>query len=256
MKRHCTKALLLLVGVCLVSVQCTAAQHQDANTGEAATPAQEVRLPAEIPDAPSSSLVASRRLTIPSDANPYSPLTRRQKLALWLDYTHSPYTLFSAGLAAGFAEATGEWGQYGGGIAGYGKRLGAAMADTEAAGFFKVFLFPSLLHQDPRYFAMRRGSKRTRTWYAATRVLVIRKDNGEDTCNSSEVLGRLFTRSVENSYYPSNQRGFRVTMTGTGEGIASDAGSSVLREFWPDLRRLFRKHEPDKIRKIEEKLPE
>jgi len=37
--------------------------------------------------------------------------------------------------------------------------------------------------------------------------------------------------------------------------LNSDAISDLLREFTPDMKRLFRKHAPKKILKIEEQLP-
>ena len=40
-----------------------------------------------------------------------------------------------------------------------------------------------------------------------------------------------------------------------GGALSSDAISDLLREFAPDMKRLFRKHAPKEIRKIEEKLP-
>jgi hypothetical protein len=37
--------------------------------------------------------------------------------------------------------------------------------------------------------------------------------------------------------------------------LSSDAVGDLQREFMPDIKRLFRKHAPKEIRKIEEKLP-
>jgi hypothetical protein len=37
--------------------------------------------------------------------------------------------------------------------------------------------------------------------------------------------------------------------------LRSDATGYLLREFTPDMKRLFQKHAPKKILKIEEKLP-
>jgi hypothetical protein len=40
-----------------------------------------------------------------------------------------------------------------------------------------------------------------------------------------------------------------------GGVLGSDAIGDLLREFTPDMKRLFRKHALKKILKIEEKLP-
>jgi hypothetical protein len=45
------------------------------------------------------------------------------------------------------------------------------------------------------------------------------------------------------------------TMNRFGGALSSDAISYLLREFAPDMKRLFQRHAPKKILKIEEKLP-
>jgi hypothetical protein len=85
---------------------------------------------------------------------------------------------------------------------------------------------------------------------------VTRNDNGENTFNTSGVVGTLFVQSLTNAYYPRHDRGFSHTMTGTWGALLSDAGTNVLREFSPDIRRVFKKHEPEKLKRLEEKIPE
>jgi hypothetical protein len=46
-----------------------------------------------------------------------------------------------------------------------------------------------------------------------------------------------------------------TTLNRFGGALSSDAISDLLREFTPDLKRLFRKHAAKEIRKIEERLP-
>jgi hypothetical protein len=209
-----------------------------------------------LPDAPSASQTKSPdKLNDLTLADPFVPLTAKQKLHLWVIRTYSPYTFSSALLSATWDQITGVWPSYGGGMQGFGKRFGANLAGTEASGFFKTFLIPTLMHEDPRYFAKRTGGLLPRAWYAATRVLVTRNDHGDSTVNAAELLGNLFVRSLANAYIPQRDRGFGQTFNGTTGAVLSDAESNVLREFAPDLRRLFRKHEPEKVKKLEKKLP-
>jgi len=85
--------------------------------------------------------------------------------------------------------------------------------------------------------------------------MVTKNDNGVSAFNSAEFLGALLTSALQNSYYPRHDRTFGDTMNRFGGALSSDSISYLLREFTPDMKRLFRKHAPDKIRKIEEKLP-
>lgn len=179
-------------------------------------------------------------------------LSKREKLKVFVRYTYSPYTFAGAGFDAGMAQATGGWHTYGGGMEGYGKRYGAALADTESGGFFGGFLFPVLLHEDPRYW--RSTSHRTlpRIGYALSRVLVTHDDAGNKTANFSLILSAFASSGLANTYYPRTERGFGDSMARAGNGMLSTAETNLLREFWPDISRKFKKHEPTRLQKLEQ----
>jgi hypothetical protein len=185
----------------------------------------------------------------------YTPLSAHCKFKIFLTSTYSPYTFLSAGFQATLDQAQGQWPHYGGGMQGWGKRFGATLADTESRRFIQTFALSTILHQDPRYFPSYRRMLISRAWYAATRVVITRKDSGDNTFNTSEFLGALFASALQNSYYPRHDRSFAETMNRFSGALSSDAIGNVLREFTPDMKRLFRKHAPKKILKIEEKLP-
>jgi len=185
----------------------------------------------------------------------YTPLSSNCKFHLFVKQTYSPYTFASAGFEATWVQATAQWPQYGGGMAGFGKRFGATLADTESRRFIQSFALSTILHQDPRYFPSARRTIVSRAWYAATRVVVTKNDNGRGSLNSSEFLGALFTSALQNSYYPRHYRTFDNTMTRFEGALSSDATTYLLREFTPDLKRLFRKHAPRAVQRIEERLP-
>jgi len=161
----------------------------------------------------------------------------------------------SAGFQATWAQAMGQWPHYGGGTQGWAKRLGATLADTESRRFIQGFALSTVLHQDPRYFPSHKRTLISRVWYSTTRVVVTRNDKGYSTFNTSEVLGALFASSLQNAYYPRHDRNFGDTMNRYSGALSSDAIGYLLREFTPDMKRLFRKHAPKKILRIEEKLP-
>jgi hypothetical protein len=192
---------------------------------------------------------------LPDTPSAHVPLSGRQKFNLFLKSTYEPYTFFSAAFGATLAQAEGQWYGYGGGLPGWGKRFGASLADTESRRFIQGFVFSTALHQDPRYFRSSKKKTVPRAWYAITRVLVTRADDGHETFNSSEFLGTLFTSSLQNAYYPEGDRGFGNTMNRFLGALSSDASSNLLREFWPEIRRLFRKHAPEKIQDIERRIP-
>ena len=176
-----------------------------------------------------------------------------EKFKVYLRYTYSPYTFAGVAFNAGMSQATGGWYSYGGGIQGYGKRFAAALADTESGAFFGAFLFPVLLHEDPRYFRSNSHGTWSRTGYAVSRVLVTRNEDGGKTPNFSLISGALAASALANSYYPREDRGLGDTMARAGNGLLSVAEMNLLREFWPDISRKFKKHEPKTLKKLEEK---
>jgi|SRR5579871_593158 hypothetical protein len=185
----------------------------------------------------------------------YNPLSAHCKFSLFVKQTHSPYTFASAGFQATWAQATDGWPQYGGGMQGWAKRFGATLADTESRRFIQTFALSTILHQDPRYFPSRKRPLIARIWYSTTRVVVTKNDNGDSTFNTSEFVGVLATTALQNAYYPRYDRTFWDTMNRFSGALSSDAIGDLQREFTPDMKRLFRKHAPKEILKIEEELP-
>lgn len=190
-----------------------------------------------------------------SSASTYKPLSRHCKFEAFRRQTYSPFTFVSAGWEATWAQAWAQWPQYGGGMEGWSKRFGATLADTESRRFIQGFLLSTLLHQDPRYFASGHKKILARAIYAVTRVIEIRADDGDTTVNTSELLGALLSSSLQNAYYPRADRGFSNTMNRFGGALSSDAISDLTHEFTPDMKRLFHRHAPKEVIKIEDKIP-
>jgi hypothetical protein len=97
-------------------------------------------------------------------------------------------------------------------------------------------IFPTLLHQDPRYFRRREGSARSRLGYAISRLFITRGDSGRNQFNYSELAGAATSLAISNSYYPDG-RSVGNNLGRYGVQLGFDAASNVLKEFWPDLKR-------------------
>lgn len=224
-------------------------------------PAQDARLPSAPSQiqrrqiASAAAPLATRQSLTALASAPYQPLTKRQKFAAFVHHTYSPYTFVNAMYNATYAQAVGDPQEYGGGMEGWGKRFGAAMAGTETRSFFGDFLFPTLLHQDPRYFALYQGSKRKRALHALSRVVVVRADDGHNTFNSSGLLTIAFAAGLSTAWVPEGQRSVGLTFSRMAGAIQGNATSYLLREFTPDLQRLFRRFAPKTVKRIEKKIP-
>lgn len=190
----------------------------------------------------------------PSEAPLYVPLDRQAKFALFTERISSPTTFLSAAFDAGYSHVTGDWKAYGQGADGYGKRYGATLADAEARSFFQSFLMPSLFHQDPRYFPSRKTGFLSRVTYAVSRVVITKSDSGKDTFNSSLLAGTVLSKTLTNVYYPRPERGVEPTASRIGGALLGDIQTNLLLEFGPDIERFFRKHEPNKLKRLQDRM--
>jgi hypothetical protein len=166
-------------------------------------------------------------------------LSSSAKFHLFFKNTTDPfnlgYTAFNAGIKQGNTDLSG----YGQGAAGYGKRLGAGLADEASSGFFRIYLFPSVLHQDPRYFRKGSGPFKNRLAHAIIRPVVTRKDSGRPAFDWSGLLGLTASNTLSNVYYPATNRGVERTFERVGTGIAFSVINRLIDEFGPDLERKF-----------------
>jgi hypothetical protein len=97
-------------------------------------------------------------------------------------------------------------------------------------------IFPTLLHQDPRYLRRREGRARSRLVYAISRLFVTRGDSGKSQFNYSEVVDAATSLAISNAYYPDG-RSAGNNLGRYAVQLGFDAASNVLKEFWPDLKR-------------------
>jgi hypothetical protein len=178
------------------------------------------------------------------DAPPYVPLSKQQKFDLFVHRSYSFDTVSGAIMDSLTAQATGAYPSFGGGMAGYGKRLGAATAGAESASFFSTFALPTLLHQDPRYFRATQTEVSQRLAYAASRVLIGRSDDGRNVVNTSLILSQFIQAAVSNAYIPYRRETVPGTMENAVAGLGSVAQARILNEFWPDIMSFVSHHEP------------
>jgi hypothetical protein len=178
------------------------------------------------------------------DAPSYVPLTPRQKFDLFLRSTHSVDMGFSIMADALIAQASGAWPTLGGGMGGFGQRLGVSAAGEEAASFFSGFVFPTLFHQDPRYFRSHQTRIVDRLAYAASRVIIGRSDDGRNVINYSAISGQFVQAAVSNAYVPYRNESVSGTIENALAGLSGVAQAQILNEFWPDIKQFLSSHTP------------
>jgi hypothetical protein len=163
------------------------------------------------------------------------PPTPKQSFILATQNSFDYSSFIFVGITSALAYGTDAHPQLGSGANAYWAYYWRGFVDKTDGNYWVIFILPSLLHEDQRYFAMGEGGFWKRGTYAATRIFVARNYHGDNTFNISEVAGRAIAQGISTTYYPS--------ASSTGEKLAEkyayalgrDALTNVFREFWPDI---------------------
>ncbi|NNN04331.1 MAG: hypothetical protein HKL90_00375 [Elusimicrobia bacterium] len=164
-------------------------------------------------------------------------ITPRDKLDIAFKDSFDPYAFPVAGIFAGVAQAENQYPSWGRGVDGFEKRYFAALSDQTMSNLMSEGVFPVLLHQDPRYFRLGRGSFLRRAGYSLTRVFVTRADSGDAQFNCSEFGGNAVMAATADLYYPAENRTAGDTAARFGSQIVFDMLADFGKEFWPDIKR-------------------
>jgi hypothetical protein len=169
---------------------------------------------------------------------PFAPLTVGQKWKIATKDTFDYPSYVLAGAFAGLSQEDNSNPEFGQGLKGFAKRYAAGIADQDLGNFMTEAIYPTLLHEDPRYFRKVNGSVKSRMWWAVERIVITKTDSGRPQFNFSEWVGNGTVAAIGNLYYP-NERGFNATMQRTLTQVGTDTVSDVLKEFWPDIKRKW-----------------
>jgi hypothetical protein len=193
-----------------------------------------------------------------TDANvPFQPVTSEQKMLIGLKDSFDWPVYPVAGAFALLYQLEDQNPSFGQGMKGYARRFGTALGDQVIGNMMTESIYPSLLHQDPRYFRVgkRGGSVGHRIFYAASRIVICRSDSGARQFNFSEWVGNATAVAISNAYYP-DTRTASDNIERLGVALGTDAFSQVMKEFWPDVKHaLFHRHETDTQPLLSESQP-
>jgi len=165
--------------------------------------------------------------TSPSLAQ-YKPLSPREKFRIaTLDSfdrgTVALGVLFGA--EAGLTDANRSFGQ---GVRGYAHYFATSYADYVIGDYLTEAVFPTILHQDPRYFRRGTGSGWSRLGYAAGQIFRTHNDSGRGQFNFSEIAGNSTAVAISTAYYPEN-RDVKDGVSKLGSQLGVDMASNIRK---------------------------
>lgn len=173
---------------------------------------------------------------------PYQPLTASEKFKIATEDSFDRGTVALGLLFGAQGQMTGANPSFGGGAAGYARYASTSYADFVIGDYMTEAIYPTLLHQDPRYFRRGTGGGWSRLGYAAGQIFWTRNDTGRMQFNYSEIGGNATAVAISNAYYSDNRTASNA-VSKLGVQIGVDMAANVLKEFWPDVRRKMHRHE-------------
>jgi len=174
------------------------------------------------------------------------PLTTKLKFHLAWKSSTDPVSIAGAAFLAGLQQAGDQYPEFGQGMQGYGKRLGAGYADIVASTFLSGAVFPSLFKQDPRYYYQGTGSTRSRLLHAVSNSIICKGDNGLWQMNYSNIAGVVGGAALSSTFYPTKNPGTFILSSGLirmGESsLTGFVQEFIAPRFSKQARRQTMKH--------------
>jgi hypothetical protein len=168
-------------------------------------------------------------------------LSPGEKFHLFSRTVTDPFNLIMPGVNAVILGAAGVSSGYGSGFGGVAKRYASSLADSTSGNFFRLYAYPAMLHEDPRYFRAASGSIGKRTGHVFAAAFITRKDEPSFRFNWSKLLASASSAGLSNAYYPTENRGWQLMVSRVGLSYATEIGTNALKEFWPDIARKIHK---------------
>jgi hypothetical protein len=178
----------------------------------------------------------------PSENDPYTAPTNTEKASVFAHRIIAPHSLAKSALMAGINQwqhSPEEWGQ---GLEGYLQRYGHKLA---IRGFENVIGLAVAIpwNEDPRYFYSGEAGIWPRSRHALKMTILSHNDSKRHRVAFWRLAGNYGSQFVSNTWRPARQTDVSDTLFRGTVSLAYDAGLSVFKEFWPDIRRrIFRRH--------------
>jgi hypothetical protein len=174
-------------------------------------------------------------------ADAYVPITGEQRVNWIVDGTIGRQSLLLVGPLAtiwstGF-NTPSEWGRTWSGAA---KRYAEREADVAISNTIEAGV-GALSGEDPRYIPSGRKGIWPRARYAIKTVVLAQRPDGSLKPAWGRYAGNVFNNLIENAWLPPSITTPGQTAWRSGLGLLGRLGGNAWEEFWPDVRKRFRK---------------
>lgn len=170
----------------------------------------------------------------------YVPLSDRGKVDYFYKSLTSPQTVTRQLLMSGVRQWQNnpdEWPQ---GSAGFGRRIGARYGEFAIRRGLQLGI--NVLHnEDPRFARSERAGVWPRMLFVLKRTVIARSDDGGETIALGRLGSAYGSALIANRWMPDGRNSHLDAVRRGTMVIGGDVAMRMLREFWPDIKRTFRK---------------
>ena len=171
----------------------------------------------------------------------YKPLAPKEKFRIAAQDTFDRGTFALGAVSAAFSMNSKSEPSFGQGVEGYAHYWVTAYADYAIGNYMTEAIYPTLLHQDPRYFRRGSGSAMSRLGSAVGQIFWTHTDSGGRQFNYSEIAGNSTAVAISMAYYPGS-RTASDALSQLGAQVGVDMAANIVKEFWPNGGRKRGKH--------------
>ena len=168
------------------------------------------------------------------------PLSAEDKARLALRNTFGPRAIGNRMIVAGFDMVRSKPEEWGGGMDAYTMRFGSRMGRLAVRNAVRLSTDVAF-GIDPRYDRCACAGFWSRTGHAWKRVVVSRSDGGNDMPAISNFAGAYVTPFITYTWYPDRLDTTRRKIDSGTLHLGWRGVSNMIREFWPDVKRGFRR---------------
>jgi len=171
-----------------------------------------------------------------SESN-YQPLTGSERVKIYFKMNYASTGAYFGPFFTALVldQATGSPAQWGGGFAGYGRRVASRLGTAILQGTFQAPV-AALLHEDVRYIASSQHQFKKRAWHAVKYSFLTYNGHGQPTLNVANLSSYYAATAISVAWLPSHNNVATYTLSNATEQVGLSIPLNLLQEFWPEIR--------------------
>jgi len=172
-------------------------------------------------------------------ASDYTPLTGAERWKLYFKQSYWSAGAYVGPLLAALAldQSTGDPKQWGGGFAGYGRRVASRVAAGDVVQNSFQFVAAAALKEDVRYIASDQPGFTRRIEHAILYSVLTYNSQGRPTPNLANIGGYYVASAASTLWLPGHNKVASYALSDGSEALALSVPVNMFQEFWPEISR-------------------